>query len=395
VAAAIADVEPPAATALPTPPADPEYPTEIAATSTSAAAPFAILAILLFGLLAAVWQALKNDPMLVQRWIRRFDGLRRGGQLRHGASHHAGGSNAATMTDAHTKWPTLEIDQITPPPTVDAGASATVVQPAGSSVGLGGGHANGLGKTGPSGVQFDGQVTNGSTPSVAQANGQLGGASGADGTGQSFGKVGHRLIDTVPSAQPVASVSTPPAPAGGALGGGHGGATLAQASPGASGTLANGSLGGGHGGASLAQGQPGGSSLASGSIGGGHPGGTLAQGPAPAPNVANAPTVGNAGQPGIVGTLDGSVVGSASPLTAGTVAGAASGGGLGGAVSAGASAGQLLGGLGSAGLAAGAIARAETSELSDVDACRHCGGTPGYGARFCGYCGEALDSTIV
>ena len=52
-------------------------------------------------------------------------------------------------------------------------------------------------------------------------------------------------------------------------------------------------------------------------------------------------------------------------------------------------------GLGSAGLAARALARAGSSEWDERYGCRICGREADGAARFCGYCGEALDRTLI
>ena len=213
-------------------------------------------------------------------------------------------------------------------------------------------------------------------------------ANGVDG----FAKAGPHPTDFAPNRHPVpdAGLGQQSAnnTASGALGGSHGGdggSLLAKHAPGgsvpnngsipAAGGATNGALGGEHGGPTLAKAPIGDPSIATSSLGGGQLGGAHGAGPLHGPHLGAAP-----GSDALAAhaSVDASPV--APP-----------------------SRGASIGGLGSGWSTERdwappdwppAPSRAGSMTWAGLPSCRNCGREPQSHARFCGYCGEALDQTL-
>jgi len=145
-------------------------------------------------------------------------------------------------------------------------------------------------------------------------------------------------------------------------------------------------LGGGHGGASLAHGNASGANApAQSHLGGGHGGSALANGAGHGPAYTSAPPPDGVGQLAGNSLLDGGTNPDAGPALSGGE----------GVIPGAFDLSRVLGGgLGSAGLSASALARAESSEWDERYHCRVCRRPADGTARFCGYCGEALERTL-
>jgi hypothetical protein len=295
------DIAPPAPEPV-TPPSEPDPPSELRSASETNPAPFVLFGAIVFAMAAAAGQAMRNDPLLLQRLIRGFDGVRRpGGGVGSGGQSPSGAGQAA---QAFAEQPT------------EAGLGGQ----------LGGSHGGGPAKTGPSSFHLNGQAPNGPHPSQAGAGGgQLGGSHG--GNGASMAK--H-------------------AP-------GTGSQAVASSAP-------NGALGGAHGGASMAKVPIGGSSASVGNLVGGQLGGIHGPNPLAAHGSVDASAL-NSWSQGVAPT----------DVTSGWT---------------------TQRGLGAAGLLAAALARRESRTWDGLPLCRSCGREPETAARYCGYCGEALDPTL-
>jgi hypothetical protein len=323
-----------------------------------------LLGAILFAMAAAAGQAMRNDPMLLQRLVRGFDGVRRpgGGAGRHGVDGVSGGHRASAASfdtaglNEHAVTHTFgQVPSQPASPGLGLSTSAAPDPAPHSGGSLGGSHGGGGAKPVPGGQEVGANGSNGLSATQAASGGQLGGSHGGGADGSSLAK------------------HLPGTPSGGA-GAPNGG--LGATPNDAPGGMPNGALGGAHGGPSLAKVPIADPSPAAHGLGGGQLGGAHGAGSMHGPHLGAGPGADAVGAHASA---------QASPLNL-------SGHGT-------PDAGQESGwatsrGLGAAGLAASALARAESETWAGLTRCRVCGRVPETAARFCGYCGEALDQTL-
>jgi hypothetical protein len=422
----------------PTPaPTQPSGQVEVASSPFSDPSPFVLFGTLLFALAAAAGQVLRGDPTFFRRVVQGgLNGVRGGGQGAAGGNgllksppttsgaHHAGSawtdSYDTSAHDGPVTYPGVTqagFTQATTPsgyPGAPDIGMTTAGQPAGGLGGSGGGLHNisggssggldGFARGAPGGL--DGSAFN--SPDAGLGHDLVGDAVGhggdvqADAMGQTQGSHSPTRPTDWGLHGPSPADGAPQAPSGGSLGGGSHGGEFARAAGGPGAELAHGANSSG---------------LANGSLGGSHGlgngGGTLGRGLTPGLDLASMPSTG-VPDGGLQGGLGGSLGGDAglgdalarsvAPPDPGALANAGSAGATG------AEAVGNVGGPGPAWLAAGALARAGGLAFTDDDEadetrehplaartyqCPGCSRTIVFGYRFCGYCGEPLDKTLV
>src|SRR4029079_16880658 len=114
--------------------------------------------------------AMRYDPLLLQRLIRGFDGVRRPGGGGSGPHPTSAASHLqASASDAHEQWPTFAGQPMESEQVAAHSVSQASTEAANSGGSLGGSHGGGGAKAGPDNLHLGDQVSNGLPSSQASS----------------------------------------------------------------------------------------------------------------------------------------------------------------------------------------------------------------------------------